>query len=51
MWFVPAVAIPADGQARIDWLFGWRRVLDDWVGKQPAGVAPGVPQGISTYDE
>jgi 1-acyl-sn-glycerol-3-phosphate acyltransferase len=32
LWLVPAAAIPADEQARIDWLFGWWRTLDDWVG-------------------
>jgi 1-acyl-sn-glycerol-3-phosphate acyltransferase len=32
LWLAPAAAIPPDEQARIDWLFGWWRTLDDWVG-------------------
>jgi 1-acyl-sn-glycerol-3-phosphate acyltransferase len=32
MWLAPAADIPPGEQARIDWLFGWWRTLDDWVG-------------------
>jgi hypothetical protein len=38
MWLAPAATIPADEQARIDWLFGWWRTLDDWVGSRPASL-------------
>jgi 1-acyl-sn-glycerol-3-phosphate acyltransferase len=31
LWHEPADAIPADPDARIDWLYGWWRTLDDWV--------------------
>ncbi len=51
MWHEPASAIPADHDARIDWLFGWWRKLDAWVdaqerdGRAPirseAGTSPG----------
>jgi 1-acyl-sn-glycerol-3-phosphate acyltransferase len=39
LWLVPAAEIPADDQARIDWLFGWWRTLDDWVGDRRGPVA------------
>jgi 1-acyl-sn-glycerol-3-phosphate acyltransferase len=39
MWLARATDIPADEQARIDWLFEWWRTLDDWVGARPAGGA------------
>ena len=32
MWHVPAGEIPAGTEARIDWLFGWWKTLDQWVG-------------------
>jgi 1-acyl-sn-glycerol-3-phosphate acyltransferase len=32
LWHVPAAAIPPGEQARINWLFGWWRTLDAWVG-------------------
>jgi 1-acyl-sn-glycerol-3-phosphate acyltransferase len=31
LWLVPAQEIPADPQARIDWLFSWWADLDAWV--------------------
>ena len=31
LWHVPAEDIPAGTEARIAWLFGWWRTLDDWV--------------------
>jgi 1-acyl-sn-glycerol-3-phosphate acyltransferase len=31
MWLVPAGELPAGHDARIDWLFGRWRALDDWV--------------------
>jgi len=36
MWHVPAREIPAGTEARIEWLFGWWRTLDAWVGAQRA---------------
>jgi hypothetical protein len=38
MWLARATDIPADEQARIDWLFGWWRKLDDWVGARPGDL-------------
>ena len=32
MWHVPAGEIPAGTEARIAWLFGWWKTLDQWVG-------------------
>jgi 1-acyl-sn-glycerol-3-phosphate acyltransferase len=34
LWTVPAEEIPADRDERIDWLFGWWRTLDAWVGER-----------------
>jgi 1-acyl-sn-glycerol-3-phosphate acyltransferase len=51
LWLVPAAAIPADEQARIDWLFDWWQTLDDWVGQRRAQAATPAPRGGSTYDE
>ena len=31
LWHEPHTAIPTDRDARIDWLFGWWRTLDEWV--------------------
>jgi hypothetical protein len=36
MWHVPAGEIPAGTEARIEWLFGWWKTLDAWVGEQRA---------------
>lgn len=39
LWTVPAEEIPSGRDERIDWLFGWWRTLDQWVGERqaPAG--------------
>ena len=37
LWHEPADAIPADPDARIDWLFGWWRTLDEWVAERRGG--------------
>ena len=34
LWLAPAAEIPADPDARIDWLFGWWRTVDAWVGER-----------------
>jgi 1-acyl-sn-glycerol-3-phosphate acyltransferase len=34
MWLAPAAEIPTGRDERIDWLFGWWRTLDDWVGER-----------------
>ncbi len=34
LWRVAAADIPAGRDERIDWLFGWWRTLDDWVGER-----------------
>ena len=34
LWVVGAEEIPVDHDARIDWLFGWWRTLDGWVGER-----------------
>jgi 1-acyl-sn-glycerol-3-phosphate acyltransferase len=31
LWLVPAEEVPVSQRARVDWLFGWWRVMDDWV--------------------
>jgi 1-acyl-sn-glycerol-3-phosphate acyltransferase len=35
MWLTRPAEIPADRDARIDWLFGCWRTLDEWVGDGP----------------
>ena len=50
LWHVPAEAIPAGTDARIDWLFEWWRTLDAWVGergvrRRPAPSARRRPAG------
>ena len=30
-WRVPRAEIPADREARIDWLFGWWEQIDRWI--------------------
>jgi 1-acyl-sn-glycerol-3-phosphate acyltransferase len=39
LWLVPAATIPSGDDARIDWLFGWWRTVDAWVGERRAGSA------------
>jgi 1-acyl-sn-glycerol-3-phosphate acyltransferase len=39
LWHVPADDIPAGRDERIDWLFGWWRTLDTWIGER-AGAQP-----------
>ena len=34
LWLVRAEEIPAEHDARIDWLFEWWRRLDRWVGER-----------------
>ena len=31
-WIAPRVDVPDDRDAQIDWLFGWWRTIDDWIG-------------------
>jgi len=47
-WTVSRDDLPADREARIDWLFGWWEQIDAWIGEhatetqqEPGGVAPG----------
>ena len=42
-WQVPRAEIPADRDARIDWLYGWWERIDDWV-EQHRVVADGRPR-------
>ena len=37
LWLVRADEIPEALDARIDWLFGWWRELDDWVREKSSG--------------
>jgi 1-acyl-sn-glycerol-3-phosphate acyltransferase len=41
-WLVPASEVPADREARIDWLFDWWQKIDDWIAERRAAavVAP-----------
>jgi 1-acyl-sn-glycerol-3-phosphate acyltransferase len=48
MWHVPAGEIPAGTEARIDWLFGWWRTLDAWVGVQRAAQASSIATSVRT---
>jgi 1-acyl-sn-glycerol-3-phosphate acyltransferase len=34
LWLVSAQDIPSDRDERIDWLFGWWRTVDGWVGQR-----------------
>ena len=34
LWLAPAPEIPRDEEARIDWLFGWWRTIDAWIGER-----------------
>jgi 1-acyl-sn-glycerol-3-phosphate acyltransferase len=36
LWIEPAAAIPSDDEERIDWLFGWWRTIDAWIGERQA---------------
>jgi hypothetical protein len=33
-WLVPADEVPADREARIDWLFTWWGTIDDWISRR-----------------
>jgi 1-acyl-sn-glycerol-3-phosphate acyltransferase len=33
-WLVPAADVPAERAARIDWLFGWWKQIDDWIAER-----------------
>jgi 1-acyl-sn-glycerol-3-phosphate acyltransferase len=33
-WLVPADEVPADREARIDWLFAWWGTIDDWISRR-----------------
>ena len=46
LWIERAGDIPAGHEERIDWLFGWWRRLDAWVGARPA-TATGPPLGFT----
>ena len=44
-WQVPREEIPADREARIDWLFGWWERIDAWIAEnRPEDVSPGRSQ-------
>jgi 1-acyl-sn-glycerol-3-phosphate acyltransferase len=48
LWVVGADEVPTERDARIDWLFGWWRTLDAWVGEREGSAHPGeaeLPQG------
>ena len=34
LWLVRADELPEGQDARIDWLFGWWKTLDAWVGEK-----------------
>jgi hypothetical protein len=39
-WQVPRDEIPAEREARIDWLFGWWEQIDEWIAEhQPQELA------------
>jgi 1-acyl-sn-glycerol-3-phosphate acyltransferase len=38
-WLVPAADVPADREARIDWLFDWWKEIDDWIAERRAAGA------------
>jgi 1-acyl-sn-glycerol-3-phosphate acyltransferase len=48
LWHVPAREIPAGTEARIDWLFGWWRTLDAWVGEQRGQASSIATVGTET---
>jgi 1-acyl-sn-glycerol-3-phosphate acyltransferase len=37
-WIVPAAEVPADREARIDWLFDWWQQIDDWITERQAAA-------------
>ncbi|MDT7786023.1 MAG: hypothetical protein QOF58_4442 [Pseudonocardiales bacterium] len=37
-WIVPAAEVPADREARIDWLFDWWQQIDDWIAERQAAA-------------
>jgi hypothetical protein len=37
LWHAAASEVPAGRDERIDWLFGWWRTLDAWVGERRGG--------------
>jgi len=39
LWVVGPEDVPADRDERIDWLFGWWRTLDGWVGERHGAAA------------
>jgi 1-acyl-sn-glycerol-3-phosphate acyltransferase len=42
-WTVPRTEIPAEREARIDWLFGWWEQIDRWIAEhavEPSGGGP-----------
>jgi 1-acyl-sn-glycerol-3-phosphate acyltransferase len=41
LWLAPAEEIPPGQDARIDWLFGWWRTVDDWVASRVEGSSTG----------
>lgn len=43
MWLAPASERPSDGEAQMDWLFGWWKALDDWIDSQ--GTEPTQENG------
>ena len=44
-WQVPREEIPADREARIDWLFGWWERIDAWIERTGRRMSP--PAGPS----
>jgi 1-acyl-sn-glycerol-3-phosphate acyltransferase len=37
-WIVPAADVPADREARIDWLYAWWARIDDWINERQAAT-------------
>lgn len=47
-WRVPAEEIPRSEESRIDWLFSWWAVIDEWVEEhKPVDLDPGVRRRTS----
>lgn len=46
-WRIPPSEVPPEGQARIDWLFGWWATIDAWVAAHRVEAADHQPDPTS----
>jgi len=47
LWLARAAEVPHDREARIDWLFGWWRTLDAWVGSAQSSIPASASQSAT----